>query len=73
MSLILVLKGHTDISFATLQAAVVGFIGDQIRPAYTAFADFLAEEHDRTASQLGQIFYDNGTVRYRPFHVQSVP
>jgi hypothetical protein len=52
---------------------MMGFVGDQIRPAYTAFADFLAEEHDRTASQLGQIFYDHGTVRYHPFHVQSVP
>ncbi|KAI0301749.1 hypothetical protein B0F90DRAFT_1816959 [Multifurca ochricompacta] len=42
--------------------AVLGFEGDQIEPAYTAFADFLSKEHDHKGSQLGEITYSNGTV-----------
>ncbi|KAI0301762.1 FAD-binding domain-containing protein [Multifurca ochricompacta] len=43
-------------------AAVLGFAGDQIEPAYTALADFLSKDHDHKATQLGAITYSNGTV-----------
>ncbi|KAI0251538.1 FAD-binding domain-containing protein [Lactifluus subvellereus] len=43
---------------------VLSFAGNQIEPAYTAFADFLSREHDHKGAQLGQISYDNGTVKF---------
>ena len=50
-----VLKAHA-------QAALLAFEGDQIEPAYTAFAEWLSVGHDRKGSQLGAIAYSNGTV-----------
>ena len=50
------------IPIVNTQGAVLGFARDQIEPAYTAFTDFLAREHDHKSAQLDQIFYSNGTV-----------
>ena len=44
------------------QAALLAFGGDQIEPAYTAFAKWLSVDHDRKGTQLGAIAYSNGTV-----------
>jgi hypothetical protein len=55
------------------QGAVLSFAGDQIKPAYTAFADFLAREHDHKGAQSGAITYNNGTVRHDGFHVKAIP
>ena len=44
------------------QAALLAFGGDQIEPAYTAFAKWLSVNHDRKGTQLGAIAYSNGTV-----------
>ena len=44
------------------QGALLVFEGDQIEPAYTAFAEWLSVGHDRKGSQLGAIAYSNGTV-----------
>ena len=44
------------------QAALLAFGGDQIEPAYTAFAKWLSVDHDRKGTQLGAIAYSNGAV-----------
>ncbi|KAH9997053.1 hypothetical protein BJV77DRAFT_960317 [Russula vinacea] len=44
--------------------AVLNFEGDLIKPAYTAFANFLAKGHDHKGAQLGHAVYSNGTVEF---------
>jgi hypothetical protein len=38
-----------------------------IKPAYTAFANFLANGHDHKGAQLSEIVYSNGTVKHDGF------
>ena len=45
------------------QGALLNFEGDLVEPAQETFAKFVSQPHDRKASQIGQIFYDNGSVR----------
>ena len=51
------------------QGAVLAFTGDQIEPAYTAFANWLSVSHDRKGGQLGAIAYTNGAVSFIGIHV----
>jgi hypothetical protein len=44
------------------QGALLAFEGEQIEPAYTAFAEWLSGDHDRKGAQLGAVTYSNGTV-----------
>jgi len=45
--------------------AVLVFKGDQIEPAYTAFAKWLLVEHDRKGTQMGAIAYSGGKVEFK--------
>ncbi|KAH8988141.1 hypothetical protein EDB86DRAFT_2832008 [Lactarius hatsudake] len=42
--------------------SLLAFSGDQIKPAFTAFAKWLSVEHDRKGAHLGAIAYSNGTA-----------
>jgi hypothetical protein len=44
------------------QGALLAFEGEQIEPAYTAFAEWLSEDHDHKGAQLGSVTYGNGAV-----------
>ena len=45
------------------QGAMLTFAGDLVEPAQTAFAGFLAQQHDHKAAQLGSFLYSGGSVR----------
>ncbi|KAH8980666.1 FAD-binding domain-containing protein [Lactarius akahatsu] len=45
--------------------AVLDFKGDQIEPAYTAFARWLFVDHDHKGAQMGAITYSKGTVGFQ--------
>ncbi|KAI9439635.1 FAD dependent oxidoreductase [Lactarius indigo] len=42
--------------------ALLVFQGDQIKPAYTAFAEWLSVDHDRKGAQLGAVAYSDGAI-----------
>ena len=54
------------------QGTFLGFEGDQIELASTAFAEWLSVEHDRKGAQLGVITYSNGKVCVISIHVPHV-
>ncbi len=55
-----------------VQGAVLDFEGDQIEPAYTAFAKWLSIDHDRKGAQMGAITYSNGAVSFISIQVRLV-
>ncbi|KAH9052689.1 FAD-binding domain-containing protein [Lactarius vividus] len=56
------LKTHKQ---TDIWGAVLNFKGDQIEPAYTAFAKWLSVDHDPRAAQMGAITYSKGTVGFQ--------
>ncbi|KAH9038637.1 FAD-binding domain-containing protein [Lactarius deliciosus] len=56
------LKTHEQ---TNVWGAVLDFKGDQIEPAYTAFANWLSVDHDHKGAQMGAITYSKGTVGFQ--------
>ena len=59
---LLTLLGKMGFSWEVLQGATLTFTENLITEAITAFANFVSQEHDHKAAQLGQFVYTNGSV-----------
>ncbi|KAI9456081.1 FAD-binding domain-containing protein [Russula earlei] len=55
------LKSHTQ---TDVWGALLSFGGDLADPAQTAFANYIAQQHDPRAAQLGSFVYSNGSVLF---------
>ena len=54
--------GKMGFSSGMSQGAELKFTENMIPEAITAFANFVNQEHDHKAAQLGQFIYTNGSV-----------